>query len=69
MQALELANNPKLRPRTKYIVIPYHHFQHHVAAGTIKIKKISTEYQVMDIFTKPLPLATFQYLRKLLMGW
>ena len=66
---LELANNLKLRPQTKHITIPYHHFRHHVAAGTIKIEKISTEHQVVDTFTKPLPLATFQYLRKLLMGW
>ena len=67
--ALELANNPKLQPRTKHIAIPYHHFRHHVAAGTIKIKKISTQHQVADLFTKPLPLATFRYLCKLLMGW
>ena len=56
---LELANNPKLRPRTKHIAIPYHHFQHHVAAGTIKIEKISTKHQVGNIYTKLLPLATF----------
>ena len=64
----EHMNNPKLHPQTKYIAIPYHHFQHQVAAGTIKIKKIATEYQIVVIFTKPLPLATFQYLRKHLMG-
>ena len=57
--ALELAKNPKLHPRTKHIAIPYHHFRHHVAAGTIKIEKISTQHQVADLFTKPLPLATF----------
>ena len=67
--ALELANNPKLRPRTKHIAIPYHHFRHHVAAGTIHIEKIATQHQIADIFTKALPLSSFRYLRRLLMGW
>ena len=67
--ALELANNPKLRPRTKHIAIPYHHFRHHVSEGTIQIEKIGTTHQLADIFTKPLPLQSFQYLRSLLQGW
>ena len=67
--ATELANNPKLRPRTKHIAIPYHHFRQHVSAGTIKIDPISTKHQIADIFTKPLPREAFQYLRGLLQGW
>ena len=53
--ATELANDPKLWPRTKYIAIPYHHFRQHVASGTIKIDPISTKHQIADIITKPLP--------------
>ena len=67
--ALELANNPKLRPRTKHIAIPYHHFRHHVNAGTIIIVKVATQENLEDIFTKPLPLVTFHYLRRKLLGW
>ena len=39
---LELANNPKLCPQTKHITIPYHHFRHHINAGTIIIKEVAT---------------------------
>ena len=59
---LELANNPKLHPRTKHIAIPYHHFRHHVNAGTIIIKKVATQENLANIFTKPLSLVTFRYL-------
>ena len=67
--ALELANNPKLRPRTKHIAIPCHHFRYHVTAGTIVIEKVTTQENLADIFTKPLPLVTFQYLQRKLLGW
>ena len=71
--AVELANNPKLRPRTKHIAIPYHHFRHHVAEGTIKILPISTKHQIADIFTKPLweyfPFAYFTYNEQTLLAF
>jgi hypothetical protein len=34
---VELANAPKMRPRTKHIALQYHHFHSHVASGDIKI--------------------------------
>ena len=64
--ALELANNPKLHPQTKHIAIPYHH---HINAGTIIIEKVATQENLTNIFTKPLPLATFHHLRCKLLGW
>ncbi|MEJ2116200.1 MAG: Ty1/Copia family ribonuclease HI, partial [Gammaproteobacteria bacterium] len=67
--ALELATAPKMRPRTKHIAIKYHHFREHVKRGTIKIQRVDTKEQLADIFTKPLPRDTFQYLRKKLCGW
>ena len=67
--ALELANNPKLHPWTKHIAIPYHHFWYHVNAGTIVIEKVATQENLADSFTKPLPLVTFRYLRRKLLGW
>ena len=50
------------------IAIPYHHFRHHVKAGTIIIEKVATQENLADIFTKPLPLVTFRYLRLKLLG-
>ena len=67
--ALELAKALKIRPRTKHIAIKYHHFRAHVERGDASILPIDTNQQEADIFTKPLPTAQFQSLRKLIMGW
>jgi hypothetical protein len=66
---LELAKNPKMRPRTKHIAIQFHHFRDFVAKGKIRLEHVSTKEQVADIATKPLPRDAFQYLRYKLMGW
>ena len=67
--ALELAKAPKIRPRTKHIAIKYDHFRACVESGKIEIRPIDTNMQQADIFTKPLALSQFRYLRKLSMGW
>ena len=67
--ALELANAPRYRPRTKHIAIKYHHFRERVQNGTIKIKSIDTNEQIADQFTKGLQVGTFNYLRNKLLGW
>jgi hypothetical protein len=66
---VELANAPKMRPRTKHISIKYHHFRSHVARGDIKIQWIATNHQLADIFTKPLAGVLFHRLRFDLLGW
>ena len=35
--AIEIANVPKMRPRTKHLNIKYHHFREEVKKGTISI--------------------------------
>jgi hypothetical protein len=67
--ALELANTPKLRPRTKHLAIQLHHFRSYVFNGSITISHVSTKEQVADILTKPLPRDSFRYLRFQLSGW
>ena len=66
---LELANNPRYRPRTKHIALKYHHFREQVQKGRIDVTRIDTKEQIADQFTKGLDRVTFEYLRKLLMGW
>jgi hypothetical protein len=66
---VELANTPKMRPRTKHIALKNHHFRSHIATGDIKVKWIDTKSQLADIFTKPLPEPLFTSLRLLLLGW
>ena len=67
--ALQLATEPKYRPRTKHTSVKYHHFRQHVKNKVISIKAIDTNDQQADIFTKPLPLEKFKTFRKLIMGW
>jgi hypothetical protein len=46
-----------------------HHFQEHVANGQISVKQVTTDKQVADIGTKPLPSPLFSKFRKVIMGW
>lgn len=67
--ALEMATVHKMRPRTKHLNIKYHHFREAVDNGEVSVHRVDTTEQVADIFTKPLGLDTFEYLREKLMGW
>jgi hypothetical protein len=66
---VDLIAAPTMRPHSCHISIKYHHFREHVHAGHIRIKWISTQDQLADIFTKPLPLSKFVGLRQTLLGW
>jgi hypothetical protein len=67
--AVELANVPKMRPRTKHINIKYHFFRQYVQDGTLLVQHIPGEDQLADIFTKPLDVMTFVKHRNSIMGW
>lgn len=67
--ALEMAQTPKMRPRTKHLNIKYHHFRGAVEEKLVTIHRVSTEEQMADIFTKPLGLSLFAKFRMMIMGW
>jgi hypothetical protein len=71
--ALNLANlEPnRMTPRSKHYAIKYHWFREYVfdKANRVQIVKVDSKNQLGDIFTKGLPAPTFEYLRRLLMGW
>ena len=67
--ALELEKVPKIRPRTKHINVICHWFLEHVQNKPIKIYPISTQHQLSDIFTKPLPSKIFLQHRKNILHW
>jgi hypothetical protein len=67
--AIEIANVPKMRPRTKHLNIKYHHFREEVKKGTVSIWHTRTEEQMADILTKPLPEGSFLKHRGKIMGW
>jgi hypothetical protein len=63
-----MAQTPKLRPRTKYINVKYHHFREHVGKS-ITIHKIDTKDQLADGLTKPLEVNAFRKFRDQVMGY
>ncbi len=66
---VDLIAAPTMKPRSRHIAIKYHHFCEYVRRGGIKIQWITTDKQLADIVTKPLPLGKFEYIRQQLLGW
>jgi hypothetical protein len=46
----------------KHIPIKYHFLWEKVAEKNIRVEYVGTKEQVADIFTKPLPWESFEYL-------
>ncbi|GJY94516.1 hypothetical protein Tco_0510877 [Tanacetum coccineum] len=59
---IAISNNPVLHSRTNHIDIRYHFIRDHVLKGDIELHFIPTQYQLADIFTKPLDEQTFKRL-------
>ena len=66
---LELANVPKMRPRTKHIGNKYHHFRDKVRDKTISVRAVATADQIADYLTTTFPRDSFQKHREALQGW
>nr|GEZ42956.1 retrovirus-related Pol polyprotein from transposon TNT 1-94 [Tanacetum cinerariifolium] len=60
--AIAISNHQVLHSRTKHIDIIYHFIRDHVLKGDIELHFIPTQYQLADIFTKPLKESTFKRL-------
>ncbi|KAL8094443.1 hypothetical protein AgCh_036105 [Apium graveolens] len=56
---IAMTGNPVQHSLTKHISIRYHFIREHVNEGTIELHFVPTDQQLADIFTKPLPKATF----------
>jgi hypothetical protein len=66
--AIRLADNLVELNHTKHIDIRHHFLRDHQQRGDIDVCHISTEYQLADIFTKPLDEKRFCKLRSELMS-
>ena len=67
---LSLVKCPQDVPRNKYLALKYHFFRGLIGEDKgIVARYINTKEQQADIFTKGLPEAQFQAIRKLLIGW
>lgn len=60
---IKLTENPVYHDRSKHIEIMYHFIRDYVQKGAVKLEYISTNEQVVDIFTKALPRGKHVYFR------
>ena len=61
--AIRMADNPVEHSHTKHIDIWHHFLRDHQQKGDVEVYHISTENQLVDIFTKLLDEKTFCRLR------
>jgi len=60
-----LSKNPILHSRAKHIEIKHHFIRDYVQKGILDIQFIDNEHQWTDIFTKPLTVERFDFLKKI----
>ena len=66
--AIIVAISPSMTPTSKHIDVKYHWFRQYVGREFV-IRKIESENQKAEIFTKGLQGQIFVSIRKLLCGW
>ena len=60
---------PQFTPRSKHYAIKTVWWRENIIARKIKVMAIETRLQLGDIFTKMPAQTTFEFVRKLLIGW
>ncbi|KAI3681374.1 hypothetical protein L6452_36168 [Arctium lappa] len=60
--AIAITTNPVQHTKTKHIDVRYHFIKDHVEKGNIELFFVKTEYQLADLFTKPLDEKRFNFL-------
>jgi hypothetical protein len=60
--AINISKNLVMHSKTKHIPIKFHFLWEQVTKNNIKLEYIGTKEHIVDIFTKPLPRETFEYL-------
>ncbi|KAI3669692.1 hypothetical protein L6452_41032 [Arctium lappa] len=60
--AIVITANPVQHTKTKHIDVRYHFIKDNVEKGTIELYFVKTDYQLADLFTKPLDEKRFNFL-------
>ena len=60
--AIAISNNPVLHSRSKHIDVRYHFIRDHIEKGDIELYFVGTDFQLADLFTKPLDEQRFNFL-------
>ncbi|GLJ44982.1 hypothetical protein SUGI_0946890 [Cryptomeria japonica] len=61
---INISKNLVLHSKTKHISIKFHFPREKVNEKEVRLEYVSTKEQIADIFTKPFPKDTFEYLRE-----
>jgi len=64
--AICLSKNPIIHSRAKHIEIKHHFIIDYVKKGILDIQFIDIEHQCANIFTKPLTVEIFDFIKKIL---
>ena len=62
--AISISKKPMMHSKTKHIPIKYHFLREQVSKKNIRVEYVGTKEQVANIFTKPLPRESFEFLRQ-----
>ena len=66
--AIAICHNPVHRQRTRHITRRYHWIRQCIRHGLVRVHYIPTDWNVADMFTKPLPTTQFERLRAILLN-
>lgn len=67
VSAISLSSNPVCHARTKHVEVDFHFVREKVLHKHLFIQYVPSAYQIADIFTKPLTISRFLFLKSKLM--